>query len=157
MGSRAHGVHLVTILAVALTGCAANRPTPVRGVVRFGGEPVARATVLFVPDGPKGGRPASGFTSSDGTFRLTTYRPDDGALPGPYRVVVEKTEAAKDRETAEQSALERAKAKFEEESSQRARKPALPTAYADFDTTPLRCTVPVSGEVTLDLHKDAKH
>jgi hypothetical protein len=71
--------------------------------------------------------------------------------------VVEKTEAAKDRETAEQSALERAKAKFEGASSQRARKPALPAAYADFDTTPLRCTVPVSGEVTLDLHKDAKH
>ena len=156
MGRRARGVHLVTLLALALTGCGGNRPTPVHGVVQFEGAPVAGATVLFVPDGPRGGRPASGFTSPDGSFLLTTYRPDDGALPGPYRVVVQKTEAAKDRESAEQSAMERAKAKFEDKSSQRSKKPALPPAYASFDTTPLQCTVPAPGEVTLDLHKDGK-
>jgi hypothetical protein len=156
MGLRARGVPLVTLLTVVLTGCGGRGPTPVQGVVRLEGTPVAGATVLFMPDGQPRGRPASGFTQSDGTFQLTTYRPDDGALPGTYRVVIQKTEAAKDQGSAERSAMERAKAKFEEKSSQRARKPALPEAYTKFETTPLRCTVPAPGVVPLDLHKDGK-
>jgi hypothetical protein len=156
MGLRARGVPLVTLLTVVLTGCGGRGTTPVQGVVRLEGTPVTGATVLFMPDGQPRGRPASGFTQSDGTFQLTTYRQDDGALPGTYRVVVQKTEAAKDQSSGERSAMERAKAKFEEKSTQRARKPALPDTYAKFETTPLRCTVPVTGTVTLDLHKDAK-
>jgi hypothetical protein len=157
MGRRTRGVHLVALLGVVLIGCGGKGPTPVRGVVTLEGTPVAGATVLFMPDGQDEARPASGFTLSDGTFRLTTYRPDDGALAGKYRVLVQKTEAAKDRGTAERSALERAKDKREDESSQKHRKPALPETYARFDTTPLRCTVPVTGAVTLDLHKGGGH
>jgi len=157
MGMRTRGIHLVALLGVVLIGCGGNGTTPVKGVITLEGTPVAGATVLFMPDGQDECRPASGFTLSDGTFRLTTYQPNDGALPGKYRVVIQKTEAAKDRGTAERSALERAKAKLEDESSQRNRKPSLPEAYAKFDTTPLRCTVPVTGAVTLDLHKGGEH
>jgi hypothetical protein len=153
MGMRTRGVLLVALLGVGLTGCGGKGTYPVRGVVTLEGTPVAGATVLFMPDGQDGGRPASGFTLSDGTFRLTTYQADDGALAGKYRVLVQKTEAAKDRGTAERSALERAKDKKEDESLQKHRKPTLPEAYAKFETTPLRCTVPVTGAVTLDLHK----
>jgi hypothetical protein len=153
MGVRTHGVLGVTLLAAFLTGCGGRGTTPVRGLVTLEGAPVAGATVLFMPDGGDGGRPASGFTSSDGTFRLMTYRENDGALPGKYRVLVQRTEPAKDQREAEHSAMERARAKYEGVSSQKARKPALPAVYAKFDTTPLRCTVPVSGEVPLDLHK----
>jgi hypothetical protein len=152
MGMRTRGVPLFALLAVVLAGCG-KETSPVRGVVTLEGTPVAGATVLFMPDGQDEGRPATGFTSSDGTFRLTTFRPDDGAVAGKYRVLVQKTEAAKDRGAAELSALERAKAKREEESAQKKRKPTLPEAYGRFDTTPLRCTVPVTGTVTLDLHK----
>jgi hypothetical protein len=157
MGMRTRGVHFVALLGVVLIGCGGRGTTPVRGVITLEGTPVAGATVLFMPDGQDGCRPASGFTSSDGTFRLTTYQPNDGALPGKYRVVIQKTEAAKDPGAAERSALERAKAKIEEKSLQQSRKPALPEAYLRFDTTPLRCSVPVTGAVTFDLHKGGQH
>src|SRR5262249_36190194 len=139
MGMRTRGVPLVALLGVVLIGCGGT--TPVRGVVTLEGAPVAGATVLFMPDGQDGSHPASGFTSSDGTFRLTTYKPDDGALPGKYRVVVQKTEAAKGPGEAEQAAMERAKAKLGEEALHKHQKPALPEVYAKFETTPLRCTV----------------
>jgi hypothetical protein len=157
MGMRTRGVHLIALLGVGLIGCGGKGTTPVRGVITLEGTPIAGATVLFMPDGQDGCRPASGFTLSDGTFRLTTYKLDDGALAGKYRVLIQKTEAAKDRGAAERSALERAKDKIQEESLQRNRKPTLPEAYAKFDTTPLRCTVPVTGAVTLDLHKGGEH
>ena len=152
MGMRTRGVHLVALLGVVLIGCG-GRTKPVRGVVKLDGTPVPGATVLFMPDGQDGGRPASGFTSSDGTFRLTTFKPNDGALPGTYRVVIQKTEAAKDPGAAQRSALERARAKIEERSLQKSRKPTLPGAYARFDTTPLRCSVPVTGPVTFELRE----
>jgi hypothetical protein len=155
MGMRTRGVHLVALLGVVLIGCGGTTK-PVQGVVTLDGTPVAGATVLFMPDDPDGGRPASGFTSSDGTFQLTTHKPDDGALPGNYRVVILKTEAAKDPGAAQRSALEKARAKIEDKSLQMSRKPTLPGAYAKFDTTPLRCSVPVTGPVTFDLNKGAK-
>jgi hypothetical protein len=155
MGMRARGVHLLALVGLVLIGCG-GRTKPVRGVVTLDGTPVAGATVLFMPDGQDGGRPASGFTSSDGTFQLTTFKPDDGALPGKYRVLIQKTEAAKDPGTAQQSALQRARAKIEDRSLKKRRKPTLPRAYAKFDTTPLRCTVPVTDDpVTFDLNAPA--
>jgi hypothetical protein len=155
MGSRARRLLLV-ILLVVLTGCGGKGTIPVKGVVTLEGMPVSDATVVFMPDGPAGGRPASGFTLSDGTFQLTTYQPDDGALPGTYRVLIQKTVAVKEPSAAERLALERARAKYAEKSSPRVKKPTLPGQYANFDTTPLRCSVPVTGPVTLDLHKDGK-
>jgi hypothetical protein len=157
MGIQARGVHLLALLAVVLIGCGGKGPIPVQGVVTLEGTPVAGATVLFMPDGQDGARPASALTLSDGTFRLMTYTANDGALAGKYRVLVQKTEAAKDQGAAERSVLDKAKAKLDAESSQKRQKPALPEAYARFDTTPLRCTVPVTGAVTLDLHRSGKN
>ena len=157
MGMRTRGVHFVALLGVVLIGCGGRGTTPVRGVITLEGTPVAGATVLFMPDGQDGCRPASGFTSSDGTFRLTTFKPNDGALPGNYRVLIQKTEGAKNRSAAEQSAMERARARIEERSLQKQRKPILPEAYAKFDTTPLRCSVPVTGAVPFELHEGGKH
>jgi hypothetical protein len=156
MSLRSCGACVVILAAVIPAGCAGKGVTPVRGVLTLDGKPVAGATVLFMPEGEEGGRPASGFTLPDGTFQLTTFKTDDGALAGTYRVLVQKTEAAKDRYAAEQAALERAKAKYEDRSAQKGRKSALPEVYAKFDTTPLRCTVPVTGQVAFDLHKDGK-
>jgi hypothetical protein len=157
MGMRTRGVHLVALLGVVLIGCGGRGTTPVQGVITLEETPVAGATVLFMPEGQDGCRPASGFTSSDGTFRLMTYKPDDGAMPGKYRVLIQQTEAAKDPGAAERSAMERAKAKIEEKSQHKNRKPTLPEAYAKFDTTPLRCSVPVTGAVTLKLNKRGEH
>jgi hypothetical protein len=156
MGMRARGVHLVALVGVLLSGCE-GKTKPVKGMVKLDGIPVARATVVFMPDNQDEGRPASGYTSSDGTFQLTTFKLDDGALPGTYRVLIKQTEAARDPGEAQQSAQKKAKAKIEGKSLQKSRQPTLPGAYAKFDTTPLRCTVPVTGPVTFDLNKGAKH
>lgn len=75
-----------------LSGCGGtDRPevVPVSGTVTFNDEPVAGATVRFLADGAP--RPATGVTAEDGTFQLTTYEPNDGAVPGTHRVTVTKS------------------------------------------------------------------
>jgi len=156
MGSHVRRLPLVVLLAVALPGCGDKGTTPVKGVVTLEGAPLPEATVLFMPDGPGGGRPASGFTSSDGVFQLTTYQRDDGALPGQYRVLIRKTAAAKDPGAAERSALERAWAKYGDKALPKGKTSTVPGQYANFETTPLRCTVPATGPVTLALRNDGK-
>jgi hypothetical protein len=71
-------------------GCGSAKPVKVEGIVLLDGKPVEGATVSFVPDGETG-RPADALTGPDGVFRLNTFSPEDGALPGDYRVVVIKT------------------------------------------------------------------
>jgi hypothetical protein len=156
MGSNFRRLSLVVLLAAALTGCGGNGTTPVKGVVTLEGAPLPGATVLFMPDGDGRGRPASGFTSSDGVFQLTTYRPDDGALPGQYRVLIRKTAPARDPAAAERSALDRALAKYADKTQPKAKTSTVPGQYANFETTPLRCTVPVTEPVTLALRNDGK-
>jgi len=59
---------------------------PVSGTVTYKGEPVAKGNVSFVPSSP-GGREATG-PLDNGRFTLTTASPNDGALPGSYKLVV---------------------------------------------------------------------
>jgi hypothetical protein len=69
---------------------------PVRGEVTYKGTPLERGTINFLPQDSKG-RGASG-TIQNGSYSLTTQTPDDGAIPGSYRVTVravEGTEASK--------------------------------------------------------------
>ena len=73
---------------IALAGCGTEATTnPVRGTVTLDGQPLARATVQFLAQDP-GGRDALGTTDADGVFRLSTFKPRDGALAGKYKVVV---------------------------------------------------------------------
>ena len=77
------------VLVVLCAGCGhGSGPVPVRGVVKVEGQPVANAAVVFVAQDP-GGRDAYGSTDANGVFRLTTTNPDDGALPGKYKVVIQ--------------------------------------------------------------------
>ncbi|HTN76072.1 MAG TPA: carboxypeptidase-like regulatory domain-containing protein [Pirellulaceae bacterium] len=75
--------------SVALIGCGSGHPqtTAVTGTVTYGGKPVAGAHVMFTPEG---GRPAEATTDAAGKFKLTTFSPGDGALPGKHRVMVSK-------------------------------------------------------------------
>ena len=52
------------------------------------GKPLADAAVLFMP--VEGGVPARGSTAADGSFSLSTFDRDDGALIGRHRVSVAK-------------------------------------------------------------------
>ena len=91
---------IVLVAACVATGCfryredARSRQWPARvpagGTVTFEGQPVDGATVVFVTQ--NGGRfyNAIGVTDSAGRFRLQTFRPQDGPVPGSHRVQIEK-------------------------------------------------------------------
>lgn len=91
---------LVVAAACVATGCSRYREdawsrqwparVPAGGTVTFAGRPVDGATVVFVTQ--TGGRyyNAIGVTDSAGRFRLQTFRPQDGAVPGSHAVKIEK-------------------------------------------------------------------
>lgn len=77
-------------LAGFFAGCESSdfEVAKVSGTVTCGGEPVMLGTVIFTPvaTGELVGKPAVGKIQPDGTFTLTTYQPDDGAVVGEHRV-----------------------------------------------------------------------
>jgi hypothetical protein len=89
------------VAVLYLSGCSSDAPkintVPVTGKVTYKGQPVAGATVAFIPTNPDG-RPARGVTDDQGVYTLTTYLgPQDqpaGAEPGEYKVTIEKKQAA---------------------------------------------------------------
>jgi len=97
---------LLALIVLPTAGCSARvadkwrrmmPPThPVSGTVKYKGSPLTAATVVFHPrDGLAAARrAAAGLTDSAGRFVLTTVKPGDGAIAGPYLVTVEKTTAA---------------------------------------------------------------
>lgn len=99
MSSRLSRWCVLPLLTAAVSGCGgasepADRPkrTPVTGTVLYQQQPVEGATVVFTPQG--GAHGAIGVTDAKGRFKLTTFTPDDGAVPGNYGVAIRKTEVA---------------------------------------------------------------
>jgi hypothetical protein len=74
---------------------------PVSGKVTYKGSPVKKASINFIPNDPEG-RPAGGRVE-DGQYVLTTLDPDDGAIPGKYKITIDDRELDAD---AMQSAAE---------------------------------------------------
>lgn len=79
-------------LAVWAAGCGGSggRVHPVSGRVNYKGKPAGGALVYFHMKGktnPSQPMPY-GKTESDGTFRLTTFNPNDGAPEGDYDVSI---------------------------------------------------------------------
>jgi hypothetical protein len=71
-----------------LGGCGSDGTAPterVSGVITYNGQPVSNVSVTFTPSE---GRPATGTTDSEGKFTLTTFSPDDGAVPGTHTVTL---------------------------------------------------------------------
>lgn len=58
---------------------------PAEGRVTLDGKPLEFGAVMVQPTA---GPAAQGKINSDGTFRLGTFKPDDGAIPGPATVRV---------------------------------------------------------------------
>ncbi|MDG3007833.1 hypothetical protein [Paludisphaera mucosa] len=77
------------LLAAGCGGSSSQPPAgitvPAKGVVTYKGKPLAQGTVVFEPDA---GREAHGAIQADGSFVLTTFAKDDGAVPGLHRVAV---------------------------------------------------------------------
>jgi hypothetical protein len=68
-----------------LAGCSQSDTVEVTGTLTMNGQPVDQAEVMF---NPKQGRLATGVTDGSGRFKLSTAKPDDGAMPGDYVVTL---------------------------------------------------------------------
>jgi hypothetical protein len=80
---------MAALLVGPFSGCAEPfehpRTFPVSGKVTHKGQPVPKGTITFQPDQ---GQAAVGEIQPDGTYRLSTFSPGDGAVPGHYKIFV---------------------------------------------------------------------
>jgi len=81
-------------LVALASGCGKKGPVlyPVKGSVRINGEPAKDVNVMFTPVAPPEGgavplSPAA-VTGEDGSFRLMSFKPGDGAPAGDYQVTI---------------------------------------------------------------------
>jgi hypothetical protein len=130
------------VLVALVGGCAGNGPQPVEGTIVWeDGNPATElATAQVVFDLPAKQTSARGSVRPDGAFRLTTFKPDDGALPGDYKVMV----------------LEVARKTMPGDST-RLMPGVIDTRYADPSTTDLTASVkPGVNKITLKVKRAAK-
>jgi len=139
----------LSVLAFTFTGCGYRRPAQVKttGTVTLDGEPVAQASLMFIPDS---GRPASGTTNESGAFELSSYGGNDGLPAGNYRVTVTKLvlkeKFQRQLKDLEKQADEAAESGEESEAvdvefSDNAYENELPEKYAELDTTDINVTI----------------
>lgn len=82
-------------LIVAVAGCGGNKGPvlyAVAGSVRINGQPAKDVNVMFTPVSPIPGLnellSPSAVTAEDGSFRLMSFKPGDGAPAGDYQVTI---------------------------------------------------------------------
>ncbi len=107
----------------------------------YKGAPVEGAIVTFVPEGE--GRTATATTRAGGVFSLTTVDAS-GAMPGKYKVTVDKVEYGAGGSSSMEAA---AKGNAAEGQAKR----VLPAKYAKAASTPLAMEVPSGGKKDIDL------
>jgi hypothetical protein len=135
---------VVVFAAVLPMGCggddkwAAERPqrVPTGGTVLYNDQPVEGATVLFLPQGHN--HAATGRTDSSGRFRLQTFDPGDGAVPGEYKVTIRKSEVSSAGGDQQDDDFEHL-----EEPEERS---LLPERYAGAETSGFTASVAEGGD-----------
>jgi hypothetical protein len=133
-------------VAVFLSGCG-NGLVPVDGKVLLDGEPIAGATVSFLPEQGSGeARPANGKTDAAGVFRLRVPGMGEGAFPGRYRVAVmlmkqEPLQAAKPAKGPVASAGEEGDAGSQATAVMTPVEYIVPAAYGSIEESGLSATV----------------
>ena len=137
------GIVVIVSLFFSTAGCGSGdewttkRPKVYRaqGVVKLDGKPLDEATVIYLSQ--SNNVSAQGVTDKNGTFTLTTYDANDGAVEGKHKVVITKR------------TYEKRKTKYdspEESSIALIPKELLPTKYSLPTTTTVE--VEVSGKGT---------
>jgi hypothetical protein len=88
---------LLVLAQIVNAGCskAPYSTSPVKGVVTLDGQPLGEGKVMFTPvaqgDSAKAGKAGFGPLNPDGTFVVSTYGSEDGAIVGPHWVTVVQT------------------------------------------------------------------
>jgi len=129
-------------------GCQAKDDRPARVptsvTVTYQGAPVEGANVTLSP-AQEAGKPAFGLTDGLGVARLSTFGQADGAIPGEYRVAIQKTRvegsAADPNNMAPPANPSAAPASKSID--------LLPAKYASPQTSGLTASVPASGKSEL--------
>ena len=134
------GLSFLALLVGCNTGSLSGT-VPASGKVTYKGNPVEGAIVTFLPEGE--GRPATATTVTGGTFSLTTVD-SAGAMPGKYKVTIDKVDFA----TGGASSMEEASVGNAKEGQM---KKLLPKKYADAGSTPLSAEVPSAGKKEFDF------
>lgn len=147
VGGLLAGLGLLIVLGCGDDGI--GRRYAVSGTVSYKGKPVDQGTITFEPV-DTAGRVAAG-TISAGSYSLTTMSPDDGALPGKYRVTI----MSKDFDAAIASDPRAKNAEDPQKQAHFANKVAknlVPAKYQLADTSTLTATVEArSNRLDFDL------
>ena len=138
MGEREKGIRVtILVLSGVLSGCGSG-VYPVEGTVIWKDGTSAKelegSHVVFELAEQK--TSVRGIVQADGTFRLSTHTPNDGALPGEYKVVI-----LEDRKNANKAGTLLAPA-------------LLDPRYADLKTSGLTATVkPGANTIKLTVER----
>ena len=134
---------LVGLLAtVPACGSKAIKTEGVSGVVTLDGEPLAGASVKFVPlDGT--GSESVGTTNEKGEYKLQTLlgAADAGTTPGEYKVTVDCVETYETGVTFEENGVEKNETKV---------RSMIPEKYNNAETSGLTATV-APGDNKIDF------
>lgn len=125
---------------ILLAGCGPARTSPVTGVVLLDGQPLANASIQFVP--AEAGRDATGTTNERGEFTMSTFEPKDGVAPGSYKVVISPPAGAVDP-TKYASAGDAMSAAAQ---ARPAAQSTFPKKYTNPTLTPFTQQVPIGKE-----------
>jgi hypothetical protein len=143
------------LLLTCCVGCG-NGLVDVVAQLKLDGKPLEKASVSLVSAGETQNRSASGRTDAEGKVRFTTFEPNDGVLPGTYKVVVVKSPASTDEEILpidpnNPEDMERYR-KMQSAAILPYTRTALPSEYINTATTPHSCTIDgSSSEVVFEL------
>ncbi len=141
----------VFVISIAIHGCSNGDPkvVPVSGKVMLNGKPVSGASVTFSQEGAP--RNAFGETDAEGNYRLTTYKSNDGAIPGENKIAVAKPTAGTMPATAGDFSADYGKAMMEAQAKKKTTNTDIPGKYTDMKTTPLKRNVDDKGPNVIDL------
>src|SRR5262245_689213 len=158
--NRFWGAWSLTVAGVLAFGCSSSTgraPTyPVSGTVTMKGQPLAAATVVFVPADGATQEPATGITDAEGKFKLSTFLADDGAQAGDYRIKVSKFDIKKPTKEEQDkyvSVEEEQKMQFPDDKPTPPLKNILPTKYANEASSGFTHTV-TKGKNTVEIKLD---
>jgi hypothetical protein len=136
------------LIGTGLSCSSQDKPVRVEGKVTLDGQAIGGAAVHFVPQGK--GQPAYAETEPDGTYKITTREPGDGALPGNYVVVIVWEPPPPPMFRSGESGPSRAEMQQAIEKHREAVRLSgkgvnIPAIYTNPSTTPLKVTVPAPG------------
>lgn len=152
-----HRVITCFVILSACVGCR-DRLVDVHAKVEMDGQPVEGAAVTLISAGDIGRRPASGVSDHNGIVRFTTYQPQDGVLPGDYKILVNKstsgTGATGDTNLDPRNPEDMKRIlEMDRPSKVPATRTILPRVYLSSSTTPLSCTISAdTDEINIEIN-----